>query len=182
MKTIEDREQFIKLRAEGRSYSYIMKEVGIAKATCSNWESEYKDQIAELKADRMQELYNSYYMTKEARIKKLGETLNKINATLETTDFENIQPDKLLDFKLKYTEALKSEFIDTTHNALKEDFKAQDILNSLGDLLTRLKQGAITPEQAGKECMIFNNILKAYENVELADKIKILEKIVGGRQ
>ena len=182
MKTLEDREQFIKLRAEGRSYSYIMKELGIAKATCSNWEAEYKDQITALKEDRMQELYNSYYMTKEARIKKLGETLNKINATLEATDFNNIQPDKLLDFKLKYTDALKSEFIDTTHTALKEDFTAQDILNSLGDLLTRLKQGAITPEQASKECMIYNNLIKAYENVELADKIKILEKIVGGRQ
>lgn len=182
MKTLEDREQFIKLRAEGRSYSYITKTLGIAKATCSNWESEYKDQIAELKADRIQELYNSYYMTKEARIKKLGETLNKINTTLEGVDFDTIQPDKLLDYKLKYTDALKSEYIDTPQEALKEDFTAQDILNSLGDLLRRLKQGVITPEQASKECMIFTNLIKAFENVELADKIKALEKIVGGRQ
>lgn len=181
MKTLEDREQFIRLRAEGKSYAQIMKELGIAKATCSSWEAEYKDQIAQLKSDRMQELYNSYYMTKEARIKKLGDTLNKINTTLEDMDLSTVAPEKLLDYKLKYTDALKSEYIDTTQEALKEDFTAQDILNSLGNLLTRLKSGAITPEQASKECMIFGNLIKAFENVELADKIKMLEGIVGSK-
>lgn len=181
MKPLEDREQFIRLRAEGKSYAQIMKELGIAKATCSSWEAEYKDKINELKADRMQELYNSYYMTKEARIKKLGDTLNKINDALAGADFSTVAPEKLLDYKLKYTEALKSEYIDSEQEAIKEDFTAKDILNSLGNLLTRLKSGAITPEQASKECMIFNNLIKAYENVELADKIKMLEGIVGSK-
>lgn len=183
MKTLEDREQFIKLRAEGRSYAYIMKELGIAKATCSNWENEYKEQINELKADRMRELYNSYYMTKEARIKRLGETLNKINETLEHIDFESIQPDKLLDYKLKYTDALKDEYIEPMpeQEAFKKDFTAKDILNSIGDLLTRLKNGTVSPEQAGKESMILANLLKAFENVELADKIRVLEGVIGSK-
>lgn len=181
MKSLEDRENFIRLRAEGKSYTQIMKELGIAKATCCSWEAEYKEQINLLKGDRMQELYNSYFMTKEARIKKLGETLNRINETLEKADLTTVAPEKLLDYKLKYMEALKNEYIDTTQDALEEDFTSQDILNNLAGLLRRLKSGAITPEQATKECMIFNNIIKAFESVEMEDRIKVLEQAIGSR-
>lgn len=181
MKNLEDREKFIQLRAEGKSYRQIQEVLGIALATCSSWEAEYKDKINELKGDRMQELYNSYYMTKEARIQKLGDTLNKINDALEGADLSTVAPEKLLDYKLKYVEALKGEYIDTTHKALEGDFTAKDILNSIGDLLTRLKTGAVTPEQASRESAIFSNLLKAYENVELADKIKVLEGIIGSK-
>ena len=48
-------------------------------------------------------------MTKEARIKKLGDTLEGINTALDGADLSTIPPEKLLDFKLKYTEALKEE-------------------------------------------------------------------------
>lgn len=181
MRTLNDKEAFIKLRAEGKSYRQITLELGIAKATCSNWEKEYKNRIQELKADRMQELYNAYYMTKEARIKKIGDTLNKINTALDEADLSQIAPEKLLDYKLKYTEALKNEYIGTEYKALQENFDAKDILNNIGDLLNRLKNGTVTPEQATKEGYLITHLLKAYENVELTEKIKLLENVIGGR-
>lgn len=52
-------------------------------------------------------------MTKEARIKKLGDTLEKIEDAIAKADFSTVDPAKLLDFKLKYTEALKGEYIGT---------------------------------------------------------------------
>lgn len=181
MKEFEDREKFIRLRAEGKSYRQIQETLGIAKATCSSWEAEYKDQITAFKSDRLQELYTSYYMTKAARIEKLGKTLLKINDALEDADFSTVAPEKLLDYKLKYIEALKEEYIDTTHKALEGDFTAKDILNNIGNLLTRLKNGTVTPAQASRESAIFSNLLKAYENVELAEKIKMLEGILGNK-
>lgn len=181
MKTLDDKENFIRLRAEGKSYRQIMDELGIAKATCSNWEKEYKNRIQELKADRIEELYNAYFMTKEARIKKIGDTLNQINTALEKADLSTVAPEKLLDYKLKYTEALKNEYIDTSHNALEEDFTAKDILNAMGDLLNRLKNGTITPEQATKEGYLITHLIKAFENVELSNRLALLENVIGGR-
>lgn len=180
-RTLEDKQQFIQLRAEGLSYRQIYKETGLAKQTCVNWEKELKEEIEQLKADKMQELYKSYHMTREARIKKLGETLSRINSALEEADLSTMQPDKLLDYKLKYTEALKNEFIEPSQNRLEGEFTPQDILKSIGDLLNRIKAGTVTPEQATKESQVYANLLKAYENVELADKIKMLEAIIGGR-
>lgn len=181
MKTLDDKENFIRLRAEGKSYNQITQELGIAKATCSNWEKELKGRIQELKADRIEELYNTYFMTKEARIKKLGDTLNKINTALDNADLSQVAPEKLLDYKLKYTEVLKSEYIGTDYNALQEDFNAKDILNNIGNLLNRLKDGTVTPEQATKEGYLITHLLKAYENVELTGKIEFLEGVIGSK-
>ena len=181
MKPLEDRENFIKLRAEGKSYRQIAKELGIATETCRQWEIEYKDRIVKLKTDRLEELSNSYFMTKETRIQTLGESLKEINKALENVDLSTVAPEKLLDYKLKYVEALKNDFIDTTQETLKEDFTAKDILNYIKNLLTGLNAGAITSKQASKQCMIINQLLKAYENTELADKIKMLEGIMGSK-
>jgi len=109
MKTTDTKNQFITMRAEGKSYSAIAETLHISKGTCTAWERELQEQITLLKQEQLDELYNSYYMTKEARIKRLGETLNRINDTLSNADLSKLSPDKLLDFKLKYTEALKEE-------------------------------------------------------------------------
>lgn len=122
-------------------------------------------------------------MTKEARIKKLGETLNKINNTLEAVDFNEIAPEKLLDFKLKYTEALKNEYAGNgiTPNPLKEGIDARNILESLENLLERIRAGEVSVEQASKESVVLANILKAYDTIEVKSKLDALEAAIGSR-
>ena len=182
MKPQEEKAEFIKLRAEGKSYSFIAETLHISKSTCTSWERELKDQIAQLKREHLNELYDSYYMTREARIMKLGDTLVNINAALDKTDLSSVSPEKLLDFKLKFTEALKAEYIDTNPpQRLGTHFKAQDILKVLGNLLDRIRAGEISMEQAGRESLVIGNLLKAYDTVELQNKLQTLEAIIGGR-
>jgi len=182
MKTADEKEQFIKLRAEGKSYAQIQKELGIAKGTCISWEKNFKQEIQELKTDRLNELYSTYFMTKEARIEKLGDTLKKINAAIEKVDLSAVAPEKLLDYKLKYIEALKDEYIEApTAQLIKEGFTAKEILEGLGGLLNRIQSGTVSLEQVSKENTVYSNLLKAYEDVELADKIKALEAILDRR-
>ncbi|MCY7102697.1 hypothetical protein [Streptococcus oralis] len=56
MKSQETKTEFIKLRASGKSFDYIAKELSISKLTCSSWEKELKDAIAELKQEQLNEL------------------------------------------------------------------------------------------------------------------------------
>ncbi|WP_236127819.1 helix-turn-helix domain-containing protein [Streptococcus sp. GS001] len=88
MKSQETKTEFVRLRASGKSFDYIAKELNISKSTCSSWEKELKDVIAELKREQLNELYDAFYMTKEARIKKLGGILDKIDSTLEQADLK----------------------------------------------------------------------------------------------
>lgn len=182
MKPTEQRAEFVQLRAEGKSYAAISSALHISKDTCSKWEREFKDQIAQLKKEQLDELYSSYYMTREARIKKLGDTLSSIEDALDSVDLSELPPEKLLDFKLKYTEALKDEYIDTTPAPeLGKEFEAKDIMGALGSLLDRIRAGEVTNEQAARESLVIGNLLKAYDAVELKAKLEALEAIVGGR-
>lgn len=183
MKPQETKTEFIRLRAEGRSYAYIAEQLHISKSTCTEWERELKSQIAELKQDQLTELYSSYYMTKEARIKKLGDTLESINTALEGADLTQLPPEKLLDFKLKYTEALKEEYTGTAQPfTFSGTIEPKDIVAALGDLLDRVRAGEVTAEQASRESGVIANLLKAYDLVEIKSKLDALDAIIEARR
>lgn len=182
MKPAELKKEYIRLRAEGKSYSAIAEQLHISKATCTKWEKAFSSQIDELKRAELTELCESYGMTKEARIKKLGGTLDKINAALEQADFTAVDPAKLLDFKLKYTEALKGEYIGTKPALELGVIDAKGIVDALGDLLNRVRAGEVPTEQAQKESLVLSQLLKAYDTVEVKAKLDELEAIIGGRQ
>lgn len=182
MKPTELKTEYVKLRAEGKSYSFIAQQLHISKSTCSKWETELHEQIDALKREALAELCESYGMTKEARIKRLGNTLEKINEALEHTDFSKVDPSKLLDFKLKYTEALKCEYVGMKPAFdLGEAVDAKKIVVALADLLNRVRAGEVTTEQASKETAVLTNLLKAYDTAEVKAKLDELEAIIGGR-
>lgn len=178
MKPQELKQKFIELRAEGYSFSHIQEELGIAKATCSKWEHDLTEEIATLKRDSLTALYDSYHMTKEARIKKLGDTLSKIDTALESADLSEVPPEKLLDYKLKYEEALRKEYTPAG-KPLGNEINQHTILTAMGDLLDRVRAGEVTPEQATRESTVLANLLKAYDTVEVKAKLDELASIVG---
>ena len=179
MKPAELKKEYVRLRAEGQSYSSICEQLHISKSTCTKWEKALAAQIDELKRAELAELCESY---KEARIRRLGDTLEKINAALEQADFSTVDPAKLLDFKLKYTEALKGEYIGAKPALELDAIDAKSIVTALADLLNRVRAGEVTTEQAQKESGILAQLLKAYDTVEVKAKLDELEAIIGGRQ
>ena len=182
MKPIELKQEYIRLRAEGKSYSYIADQLHISKSTCTKWERDLAAEIDELKRAELAELYESYSITKKASKKRLGDTLEKINTALEQADFSEVDPAKLLDFKLKYTEALKGEYVGQKKAIEPESIEAKDIVEAFADLLDRTRAGDITADQAQRESLILSNLLKAYDTTEIKAKLDKLEAIVGGRQ
>lgn len=182
MKPQEVKDNFIAMRAQGKSYSYIADKLHISKSTCTAWERELQNEISIRKSEQLEQLYNSYFMTREARIKKLGAILEKIDGALNRLDFDKISPERLLDYKLKYTQALKEEYIAIGRSeSLPDDIKPSTFIEMLKDLLDRVQNGLITTKQAARESMILSNLLKAYEQTELQGKIEALETIVEGR-
>lgn len=182
MRPQEERDLFVVMRAGGKSYSAITKELHISKATCTKWDRELQEQISERKADQLEGLYEAYFMTKEARIKRLGETLKKVDAALEKVSFADMPPDKLLDYKLKYIQALKEEYICLgKRTETPDEITPASIMDMLKDLLDRVRLGEMDEGRAGKESLILSNLLKAYEQGALKEKMDALEAIVGGR-
>lgn len=181
MKGNDAKLKFIQLRAENKSYSYIANELKISKSTCTAWDKELKEIIAEAKKEQLQEMYEAYHITKKARVKKLGETLNKIDQAITDLDFSEVPPEKLLQLKLKYLEALKDEYVplESPYKLNTDRQDPKDILNALADLLERVRSGEITGEQANKETAVLISLLKAYDIVEVKAKLEAIETALG---
>lgn len=176
MKPQSKKHDFVRMRAEGMSYSAIAAELHISKATCTKWEEELKAAISECKAEDLEALYNSYYMTRRARIDQLGQTLQAVNNALGAIDLTEIPPEKLLDLKLKYMRALKEEYVSTKRaESMPGEITPAALMDLLKDLLQRVRNGETSPAQANRESLIISNILKAYESTKYENYIDISE-------
>ena len=183
MKPQELKLAFVEMRAEGHSYQEICDKLHIAKATCTKWERELRDQIDRMKAEAMETLYESYHMTKASRIKTLGSTLESIETALESADLSEADPLKLMDMKLKYAEALKKEYTATAPAFTPgERIDGKAILEALASLLDRIRAGEVTADQASRESRVLSDLLKAYDLTEIRAKVDELEAVLNRRQ
>ena len=112
MKSDEDREKFIELRARGFGYTYIAKELGISKSTCFEWNKEMRYRVDEARDARLLDLYEQYNITKESRIKQLYKILEKIDNAVDAADFTSLSVKDLLEIRTKYAALLVAECPD----------------------------------------------------------------------
>lgn len=117
-----------------------------------------------IQAATLTDLYQKYGITKENRINALGKTLNKIDAAPENIDIDTlaqVAPDKLLDLKLKYTQALKDECAgmrQPTPQDPKLDKIGADMVVELQDIYKQVRDGTMSTPA-------FKNVAPAALNV-----------------
>lgn len=154
MKDNETRRAFIEARAEGKSFSVISEELGIAKSTCSSWEKEYRAQIEELRQDQLEELYTAYSMTKEARIKSLGSLLQGIDKAIASKPLEELPLDKLLDLRLKYGRELQTEYREPVKPS--SDNTLEGLLEDYDRLYLDSQSGKLSPSEVRAQLSILD--------------------------
>lgn len=160
MKTTDKKLEFIRLRAEGKSYRAIEQEIGVSRSTCGEWERELRADINALRHESLEELYTQYGMAREARIRRIGDTLRRIDEALADVDLSALPPEKLLDFKLKYSTALRDEYTATA--STEATGAATDTLEAIQGLYRRITTGETTTEQAKTELSILDRMVDGY--------------------
>ncbi len=148
MKDHDTKTTFVELRAEGLSFSEIAKYLHISKSTCSEWERELTTEIAGRRREREEELYTLYGMHREARVKRMGDTLTRINEALAEKNLADLPADKLLTMKLQYEKAIREEYRETTQAT---SFTEDGLLSSMLDLLTAQQNGTIDHREAKQQ-------------------------------
>ena len=110
MKNANDKERFIELRAENRSYADIADILKVSKPTLIAWGKELHRDIGNARTLRMDELFEKYAVAKAKRIETFGERLNAMLAELDKRNLENVPTSILLGLALKYGESLRNEY------------------------------------------------------------------------
>ena len=99
-------------------------------------------------------------MAREARIRRIGETLRRLDEALADVDLSALPPEKLLDFKLKYSAALRDEYTATA--STEATGAATDTLEAIQGLYRRIATGETTTEQAKTELNILDHMVDGY--------------------
>ncbi len=125
MKTYMDKENFIKLRAQGFSYDKIASELDISKPTLIKWNEECRNEIANLRYFELESLITQYGIAKKARIEVLAILLEKVLDELRDRSFEEVPVKDLmlllsqLDAKIKSEFSSCQYFTDSYHTGLE---------------------------------------------------------------
>lgn len=110
-KTLDEKQQFIELRAKGYSYQKIADELGISKPTLIDWskdEQTSKD-IHNQRTLYLDELQEKYAITKRHRIAVFGEVLSRVKAELDKRDLSEMSTDKLVTMVIKLSDTLRQD-------------------------------------------------------------------------
>ena len=171
MKSTAVKGEFIQRRAEGQSYDTIAQALKISKSTCSAWEAELGAQIALRKQQELNDLYNQYGLVKTARIKRLGDTLAKIDKAIEAVDLTQIPPEKLLRLKLEYARELRDEYKGSAEALLPDAGSATDsnVYFVLVNIYNRLSSGEISVQQAKVELEALQQLKGAFDRATSED-------------
>ena len=109
MKDTKTVEEFIILRAQGWSFDRIAKKLKTAKQTLINWSGTYSVEISHLKALELEALQEQYFLTKEGKIKLLGEAVKKLKTELDKRDLSDVPTAKLYELLDRYHELARGE-------------------------------------------------------------------------
>jgi len=109
MKDNETRQEFIRLRAKGKSFRDISDALDVGTSTLVRWSKEYEKEIRELKEMELDALRTEYGATFEAHLRRLGGTLKRISEEIDGRDFSEVPTEKLLAVALKYEDALQRD-------------------------------------------------------------------------
>ena len=97
MKSTEQKQEFIRLRACGRSYQAIAEQIGVSKPTLLKWAVELGNEIKQAQGLEFQSLLESYEMSKRIRLETLLKLHQRIQAEIDKRELADIPTCKLID-------------------------------------------------------------------------------------
>ncbi len=110
-KTLDERQQFIELRAKGYSFQKISDELEISKPTLMEWSKDYNTNrdIQNQRTLVVDDLQERYAITRRHRIVVFGEFLQKAKDELNSRDMSDIPTDRLITMVIKLSDTLKAD-------------------------------------------------------------------------
>ncbi len=109
MKSLDVKEQFVELRAGGKSYDVIAEALGVSKQTLISWSKDLTEEINNLKAVAIDAIQEKYLANKQARVAMFGVMLKKVREELEKRDLSDIPTNQLAEMLFKFSNNLRQE-------------------------------------------------------------------------
>jgi len=140
---LEEKKQFIKLRASGLSYDKIIKEMGKAKSTLLKWGRELQEEISTARSIELEAMYEEYGLLREQRIRSHGQILKRVREEIEGRELSEVPTPRLMELYLKQESQVsldleKLSFLD--NEVMLNDKRRRVSWEDLGDYRWKPKE------------------------------------------
>src|SRR4051794_32726348 len=113
-KELAVKEEFIRLRAEGLSFSEISDQLGVSRPTLIKWSGELESQISAARYTHLEALAEEYGLLKEARVKTFGQLLERLTTELSKRELSEVPTFQLLKMVLDVSSNVREEVSSVT--------------------------------------------------------------------
>lgn len=136
MKTTDEIEKFIQLRARGYSFDKIAEETGISKPTLIKYQAKYHEQIEEAQFYEFQNIASEYNIMRKHRFEAIsflyGKALEELKKRADSKNLSRIPTDKLFKLVVSLENKLKEYETGTklyTPGNTKTDIELRELMN-----------------------------------------------------
>jgi transposase-like protein len=99
MHSQDTKQNFIVLRAKGRGLCGIADELGISSGTAYTWDSQFQDEIAQLRAMEIEAIRERTLPNYQQELGYLAEELKRVQAELHERDYGYVKTDQLFRYQ-----------------------------------------------------------------------------------
>jgi ATP/maltotriose-dependent transcriptional regulator MalT len=117
-KTLEEKERFVFLRAQGLSFDKIAEEMDISKPTLIKWHGEMNEQVKKQQYFVMENILNQYQLMRRNRFEKYSRLLNSVFQELENKVEQQELSELSVPELLKLAEKLETRLSKDTEKPL----------------------------------------------------------------
>ena len=172
--TKDKMQKAIKMLAQNYSYRSIMESLGISRHAVELIAQQTKYDVALLRGEEYQKLYDEYHMNKTDKIKLYGKDLLKIERELSKRDLSDVSDADLIELKQKTISRLEKLF--TSVNSEPVEKTTQGILDALDNLLTRIQNGEAVNGRL--ELQVLQAMADVINSEEVAKKLSIISMAI----
>lgn len=113
MKTIEDKQRFVELRAKGLSFERIAEELKVSKPTLIKWSEELFHEVQEAEFYELENLLENYKLMRKQRFENYCKLLSSALAELESRaaagKLQEVPTEKLLNMAEQLEKRIQQE-------------------------------------------------------------------------
>jgi len=122
------KEQFVELRAHGRSFASIATQLNVSKGTLVAWSKDMKDELGNMRQIQLEAMREKYRMGSERRMELFAKQLEAVEGELATRPLNAVPTERLFDMFMKLTHELNATDAPLTFKQKPVELVVDDIV------------------------------------------------------